>query len=285
MADRVRKVPRVVPVNDARVADAVDLVRASTPGLAPDTGASFVAAYLDAAEAHDLAVFTPDDVGGAIVAVLRRGRERPPGGRIVHVGNPTREHDGWESHHTVVDVVTDDAPFLVDSVSAALVRRGYDLHLVFRPLLADDRVGVTSHLHLEIDRESDPQVLDALRDELVSVVDDMFAAVADWDAMCTTATDLADRLRSSPPPTEAPDDVAEAATFLAWLADDHFTFVGAVRVDADGLVVAGSELGVAQRRPLVREGAVVHGEAPWMLVLTKALARARPSTVTCPSTA
>ena len=103
------------------------------------------------------------------------------------------------------------------------------------------------------------------------MVDDVFAAVADWDTMRSTATDLADRLRSSPPPTEAPDDVAEAATFLDWLADDHFTFVGAVRVDADGVVVAGSELGVARRRPLVREGAVVDGGAPWMLLLTKVL--------------
>ena len=57
-------------MNDARVADADDRYRASTPGLAPHTGGSLVAAYLDAAEVHDLAVFTPDDVAGAIVAVL-----------------------------------------------------------------------------------------------------------------------------------------------------------------------------------------------------------------------
>ncbi len=189
-------------------------------------------------------------------------------------GSPTppATRDGWESPHTIVDVVTDDAPFLVDSVSAALVRHGYDLHLVFHPLLAHERVGMTSHLHLEIDRESDPDVLDALRDQLELVVDDVFAAVADWDAMRVAVVAVAAQLRSSPPPTEAPDDVAEATTFLDWLADDHFTFVGAVRVDADGMVVQGSELGAARRRPLLREGAVIEGGAPWMLVLTKALA-------------
>src|SRR5207247_7145894 len=114
---------------------------------------------LGAAEAHDLAVLTAGDVAGAVGSVLRRGRARAPGGRVVSVANATRADDGWESPHTAVDVVTDDAPFLVDSVSAALVRRGYDLHLLFHPLLEVPGIGRTSHLHLEIDRESDPAVL------------------------------------------------------------------------------------------------------------------------------
>ena len=97
--------------------------------------------------------------------------------------NPSRAVDGWESPHTVVEVVSDDAPFLVDSVSSALARRGYDIHLLFHPLLGVIGVGVTSHLHLEIDRETDLEILDALRDVIEGVVDDVFAAVADWDAL------------------------------------------------------------------------------------------------------
>ena len=260
-------------MNDARVAAAAAQVHASAPELAPATVTGLVVGYLDAAEAHDLAVFTAHDVAGAVSSVLHLGVERPANGRIVRVTNPTGEHDGWESPHTVVDVITDDAPFLVDSVSAALVRRGYDLHLVFHPLLAHGEVELTSHLHLEIDRETDAEVLDALRDELASVVDDVFAAVADWDTMRAAVVEIAAQVRKSPPPSEAVDDVSEATTFLEWLADDHFTFVGAVRVDAEGVVVGGSERGVARRRPLVPEGNAIEGSAPWMLVLTKALAR------------
>ena len=74
-----------------------------------------------------------------------------------------RRRDGWDSPHTAVDVVTDDAPFLVDSVSAALARRGYDLHLLLHPLLERARRRLTSHLHLEIDRETDLEVLDRAR--------------------------------------------------------------------------------------------------------------------------
>ena len=187
----------------------------------------------------------------AVAALLALGRARGPG-ESHRAASPTRPApiDGWESPHTVVEVVSDDAPFLVDSVSTALVRHGYDLHLVFRPLLDVDDVGPTSHLHLEIDRETDRDVLDALRDEVESVVDDVFAAVADWDALRGAVTDFAGALRASPPDGVTAEETAEVATYLDWLADDHFTFVGAVAIDAAGGAVPGSELGVARRRPL-----------------------------------
>src|SRR5207342_2362401 len=118
-----------------------------------------------------------------VTALLELGATRGPGTRVVRVWNPARDVDGWESPHTVVEVVTDDAPFLVDSVSSALARRGYDIHLLFHPLLDVVDVWTTSNLHLEIDRETDLTILDAVRDEIESVVDDVFAAVADWHAL------------------------------------------------------------------------------------------------------
>ena len=121
-----------------------------------------VADYLAAREPHDRDVLTPADAAGAVTAVLALGRERTPGTRIVRVSNPSRAVDGWESPHTVVEVVSDDAPFLVDSVSSALARRGYDIHLLFRPLLDVEGRGLTSHLHVEIDRETGLTVLEAL---------------------------------------------------------------------------------------------------------------------------
>src|SRR5690242_19056670 len=107
-----------------------------------------VADYLAAREPHDRDVLTPADAAGAVAALLALGRNRTPGTRIVRVHNPTRAVDGWESPHTVVEVVGDDAPFLVDSVSSALARRGYDIHLLIRPLFDVEGVGRTSHLHL-----------------------------------------------------------------------------------------------------------------------------------------
>jgi hypothetical protein len=97
------------------------------------------------------------------------------GPAAVRVANPTREHDGWETPHTVVEIVTDDTPFLVDSVSVALVSRAYDIHVLLHP-----RVDQTAYLHLEIDRETDPGLLAELQSMLENVVADVHVVVGDW---------------------------------------------------------------------------------------------------------
>ncbi len=258
-------------MTDPRATAAAARIHERAPDLADEPTERLVHDYLDAAEPHDLATLSADDVAGAVIAILRLGRDRPPGGRVVAVANPSAARDGWDSPHTAVDVVTDDAPFLVDSVSAALVRRGYDLHLLLHPLLEHPGVGTTSHLHVEIDRETDPVVLAALDLEVRSVVDDVFAAVEDWDAMRERVAELARGLEERPPPHADPADVAEVATYLAWLADDHFTFVAAAEVDVDGDVVPGSELGVARGRALFREHEPADPTDGWLLSLTKSL--------------
>jgi glutamate dehydrogenase len=153
-------------------------------------------------------------------------------------------------------------------VSTAIVRRGYDIHLLFHPLLGDQ-----SHLHVEIDRETDPAMLEQLRNELTSVVGDVRAAVGDWTSMRARVLALADALRRSPPATVAAADVAEAVTYLEWLADDHFTLVGAVSTALDGSIVAGTELGVARLRSMFRGEPGRDAHEPFVLALTKSLER------------
>ena len=72
----------------------------------------------------------PVDVFGAAVSQRRLAQERPPGTARVRVFNPTLEAHGWFSPHTVVEIVTDDMPFLVDSVTSCLAQEGLSLHLV-----------------------------------------------------------------------------------------------------------------------------------------------------------
>ena len=243
-------------------ADAAARVRAAVPETATATVDRLVRDYLEVAEPHDLAVFTGADVAGAILSVLGAGEA------AIQVGNPEAAVDGWESPHTVVQIVTEDLPFVVDSVSTAIVRRGYDIHLLFHPLV-DGR----SHLHVEIDRETDTAMLEQLRHELTSVIVDVRAAVGDWAAMRARVIALADGLRQSPPFTVDAADAAEAATYLEWLADDHFTLVGAVDAGLDGRTVAGSELGVARVRSMFRQEPATNTDQPFVLTLTKSLER------------
>jgi glutamate dehydrogenase len=218
-------------------------------------GSSFEAAYFEDADADDLAVLGLEDRAGAARSHAELARRRPADRAIVRVTNPSRDTDGWESPHTVVEIVTDDMPFVVDSVTALLARSGYDVHLFLHPVI--DHV---SFVHAEIDRESDPAVLHGLEERVESTLADVRLAVADWQPMRERALALASELRRAPPVGVDPDEAAEAATFLEWL-QEGFTFVGACDDHGDGA------LGVVRQR--IPAGLPGVGTAPHVLTLTK----------------
>jgi glutamate dehydrogenase len=203
-----------------------------------------------------------------------------------------------------VQIVTDDMPFLVDSVTAELNREERSIHLVVHPVLhvVRDAVGVLqrilpvgesdpeavaeSWIHVEVDRESDYVDLDAIDRSLRAVLTDVREAVEDWERMTRRAKDLADEVERSGVPIEQ-HEAHEASALLRWLADDNFTFLGyreyrLVHRDGDDVLeaVPSSGLGIlrsdvmtstsfAQMAPEVRAKA----REPHLLVLTKANSR------------
>src|SRR5689334_3721268 len=95
----------------------------------------FVRAFYANVAPDDLRGEPVDDLFGAALSLWSVGLQRPPGAAKVRVYNPRLEDHGWHSHHTVIEVVNDDMPFLVDSVSAALNHRDLTVHLVIHPIL------------------------------------------------------------------------------------------------------------------------------------------------------
>jgi glutamate dehydrogenase len=277
------------------------------PGQA-DEVERFVRAYYAHVAPDDLSDRSDLDLYGAAVAHWNLARVRQPGESKVHVYTPNVEEHGWESPHTVVETVVDDMPFLVDSVSMEVTRNGSAIHLVVRPIMRVGRdeqgrlleVGAEdgqpeSMIHVEIDRQAGPAELERLRTDLARVLADVRAAVEEWPTMRKRIHDVLAELEASPPPVD-PDELAEARDLLAWMHDDHFTFLGYRAYDIlteDGeevlRAVPGSGLGIlragdertisvsfAQLPPAVRRLA----RAKSLLTLTKANSRAtvhRPS--------
>ena len=95
---------------------------------------------------------------------LDLARARKPGTAEVRVFNASLKQHGLESPHTVVQIVNDDMPFLVDSVTMALAEQGIGVHVLGHPvvhfqrdkagkLLAVGEGTPESLIHLEIDRQ------------------------------------------------------------------------------------------------------------------------------------
>ncbi|MFF7476286.1 NAD-glutamate dehydrogenase domain-containing protein [Streptomyces sp. NPDC008092] len=225
---------------------------------------------------EDLADRDPVDVFGAAVSHYRLAETRPQGTANVRVHTPTVEENGWTCTHTVVEVVTDDMPFLVDSVTNELTRQGRGIHVVIHPQIAVRRdltgnlievlpspaVGeelphdayIESWIHVEIDRETDRSDLKQITADLLRVLSDVREAVEDWEKMREAAVRVAENLGEEPVPADLPrPEVEEARELLRWLADDHFTFLGfreyQLRDDDSLAAVPGTGLGILRSDP------------------------------------
>ncbi len=269
----------------------------------------FVRQYYHWVPAKDLADRRPEDLAGAIVSHWRLAHHREPGEVKVSVYNPERAADGWESPYTAIEIVSDDMPFLVDSVTMELARQGYGIELIVHPVMRVVRDGdgvlqevlasgaaafgfqTESVLHVEVARQAASERLAVLHSGIEVVLEEVRAAVEDWGAMRARTTELATELRRQAPHCGS-HELAEAQAFLAWLANDNFTFLGyreyrfrapespgeLTAVDGTGLgILRGASPGPPKQ---LKGRALREALSPHPLVLTKANSRAtvhRPS--------
>jgi len=161
---------------------------------------AFTAHLLRRVGSDDLAARAPAEWAALALDLLEFVRVRKLGKASVRVFNPSRDEQGYESAHTVLQILTEDSPFLVDSVGMAIHAAEQAVHAVIHPLykierdagghvlsiLADTEEGKGKHeslMHFEISRISDAAELTKLHDAVASALDDVRDAVADWKPM------------------------------------------------------------------------------------------------------
>ena len=79
-----------------------------------DIAARVIATFYDHVPPDDVAERSPRDLAGAALALWRFAGRRRPGQAKIRVYNPEPDIDGWSSPHTIVEIVNDDMPFLVE---------------------------------------------------------------------------------------------------------------------------------------------------------------------------
>ncbi|MDA8371307.1 MAG: NAD-glutamate dehydrogenase [Nocardiopsaceae bacterium] len=301
-------------VQDQLLRDAVTQWSKSPGGETDDSGRieRFLRFYYRHFASEELKERSPAEICGPAMSHFELARHRPQGRAKVRVYTPSRDTDGWDVGHTVVEIVTDDAPFLVSSVTMELAAKNIGVQLVIHPQLRvsrdlsgalleiepetdDDGLAPLSEswMHIEIDRQGDSTLLKQLESDLERVLTDVRYVDEDAAKMRNQATELADRAAASADALIAGGvdqaEIDESVQFLRWVADRHFTFMGyreyALVTDDEGKDAlrpqAGTGLGLLRMDVSVSKSfAALPAEArakarePHLLVLTKANSRA-----------
>lgn len=184
------------------------------------------------------------DLAGCTLSAWRLLQRFEPGQPQVRVYNPDYERHGWQSTHSVVEVLHHDLPFLVDSVRTELNRRGYSIHTLQTTVLsvrrdasgallevlpkgeAGEGVAQESLMYLEIDRCATTAQMNALVTELLQVLVEVRAAVQDFEPMKAKIGELQALVDATPYAKVSAEEKNEVKVFLQWLLDNHFTFLG-----------------------------------------------------------
>jgi glutamate dehydrogenase len=270
---------------------------------------TFATEFLRRLPAEDLDARNASEWASVILGTLEFARERRRDSAKVRVFNPASGESAAgaavDATRTIVEVVTDDMPFLVDSVGMRVAQSGLQLHTVIHPifriardaggnmlsLASDDTAAGTSEsvMHFEIDRVAGIGELEKLKQGISATLEDVRASVVDWSAMRAKMLAIAADLPNRSLPIDA-DGIGEAQEFLRWVTDDNFTFLGyreyevatvgnddvLKAVEGSGLgILRGEERSLAPRslRTLVAKDLPQSGSMD-AIILTKTNARA-----------
>ncbi|MGW0328504.1 NAD-glutamate dehydrogenase [Nocardia sp. NPDC003183] len=225
---------------------------------------------------------------------------RMPGKASVRVHHP----DDGTGMGAAVQVVTDDMPLLVESITAALGRMQVSVSEVIHPIfevIRDEEghltaaaahevdghgaTGLTeSWMHLQLHPSTGRAQLDHIERTMPEVIDDVRQVIDDTEAMAAVQSSLADALDRSAAQSSTPFpavDVADCAQLLRWLAAGNFTLLGYARYRRgveDGhtvsTVVPGASLGVLRPDVGTDFKVPINGEDRPLLLLTQGLVRA-----------
>ena len=219
--------------NDMPLASVVldELKKTGFPTKRLDEAQFFISAFFSRIVSSDVQLHTPAEWATVIAGLIDFMQQRPASRaivRIVGAGHAAR---------SAVEIVNDDMPFLIDTVSMVLSAHS-PIHAVIHPVvkvgrdangqlqrIGDEQGLSESVMHFEVDHIEDGDAQTQIKAQIEAALEDVRASVRDWSTMRDKALAIADDLPNRKLPLDAAS-VKEASEFLRWLADENFTFLG-----------------------------------------------------------
>lgn len=259
-----------MPSANAIIKELITYIKQHAPQKEAPVLAKFAQHYYDKVALDDLQARSIPNLYASVLSHWQLLQQRKQDELKIKVFTPELPDSNFYEKYTIVEVITDDMPFLVDSMRMEINREGYNIHFMIHlggtkfkrnnanevedilPLSAptDEHVFSEAPIYMEIDRITDPYALEKLRLNLVHVLNDVRAAVEDWGTMCDRLEEVLHELDNVELSLSA-EEIAESKDFLRWLVNDHFTFLGCRDYVVSGTgarreldLVEGSGLGV-----------------------------------------
>jgi glutamate dehydrogenase len=241
--------------------------------LLGDVPATFAALLFARTAPEDLLIYDKTEVAELARQAWAFLAERKSGEPKVHVVSPPDAAGAHLKSISVIEVVNDDMPFLVDSLMGELNERGLHVRLIAHPIFTvvrgqDGKLASPptegradggakgaqseSFIHIHIERIDDANKRGELANALVAVLADVRLCVQDWKPMVARVSEVIAELKADPPPIPVAE-IAEAIQFLEWLAANNFTLLGVqdYAVAGDDLQpISGSGKGLLRRADL-----------------------------------
>jgi glutamate dehydrogenase len=275
-----------------------------------DVPATFAALLFARTAPEDLLVYEARELAELAREAWAFLAVRAPGAPKIRFVSPPASAGDRLKTISVIEVINDDMPFLVDSLMGELTERGLGVRLVAHPIFAVTRGkdgkltgapaeargdgGKTaarneSFIHVHIERIDDAQKRDEIAHALEWVLVDVRLCVQDWRPMVARVNEVIAELKANPPPVPV-GDIAEAIQFLEWLNANNFTLLGVqdytVAADHDLQPVPATGLGLLRQHdpPILRRGGQIVTVTPEIsaffnepktLIVTKANVKSR----------
>ncbi|HEY6834021.1 MAG TPA: NAD-glutamate dehydrogenase, partial [Pseudolabrys sp.] len=254
----------------------------------PDIPPAFVVQLFGRVVPEDVAQLGPADLAMLAARAWEALRERAPGAPKISCETVALQDSGPRKAATVVEIVNDDMPFLVDSVMGELAERRLAVRLVAHPMFGVRREGAAlveigpadevpgnreSFIHIHLDPIEDESLRADLAAALAGVLGEVRLAVQDWRPMRERVIAIVDEFKTNPPPLPV-DEIAEAVQFLQWLLADNFTFLGVRNYILEGSGLEpdfDSALGIMRARELrvLRRGSELVEYTPEIMAFLK----------------
>ena len=226
----------------------------------------FANAYFPQFADCDLKTLSPQYLSGMLLTHLALLHAYDGSRPIIRVFNPELARDGFDSRHTVIEMVMHDRPFLVDTLIMCLDEQGLNARRLGNAIVAvahgkDGALATVasveksdathrSVIYCEVDRQGSAAAREALSQALEARVDLLDVIVNDWSDMHGALRLVREQLLACPL-EPGPYSMSEVLAFIDWLLDGNFTFIAYrdYRLDRhDGTIslhaLGGSGLGV-----------------------------------------